>query len=588
MQAADGAVLAARRARMLHDSGLLDAGEDPGLTRLTDLATRLLKAPVSLVSLVHEQGQRFPGQTGLAQPWAAQGGTPLSHSFCQHVVASGEPLVVADARTEPLVADNLAIRDLGVVAYAGYPVRADDGTVLGSFCVISDEPRTWSGDELHVVADLAEAAGAEVRLRLLAAAERRAHERVTLLSDVTLALHASLDLERSLQSLADAVVPALADCCVVDLRGPARRRRHTVITHRDPATAELLRRTELGHPRANAPRTALEEVLAGAPGVLVPVVTDERLRLVAADEGQYSAWRAASPSSVIVVPVTARGEVLGALTLVRQHGSPAYDQADLDLAVELGRRAGVAVDNDQLYAAERQRSMALQLGLLPALPQLPGIRVSARYLPAQRGAQVGGDWYDLLDLPSGAVGVVIGDVVGHDSAAAATMGQLRAVLRSYAWDRADPADVLDRTCRLVRGMGGGQFATVFYGLLSAPRPDGARTLHHATAGHPPPVLLLPDGRTELLDGPSGGLVGVHTGPRTAAGTDVPAGSTLLCYTDGLVEHRDRDITTGTAELREVLSAQRGREPGDLVDAVLAAMVDGTRRRDDVAVIALAV
>src|SRR3954471_5076170 len=145
----------------------LPAASDPAFERFVRLVRRQLGVPVALVSLVDAHEQVFPGAAGLPEPYASTRRTPLSHSFCQHVVAAAAPLVVEDARRHPLVQDNLAIRDLAVVAYAGMPLVDADGMVVGSLCAIHDRPHRWSDDELAVLADLADACSSELQLRTM-------------------------------------------------------------------------------------------------------------------------------------------------------------------------------------------------------------------------------------------------------------------------------------------------------------------------------------------------------------------------------------------------------------------------------------
>ena len=160
---------AGERARLaaLHDTALLDSPSEEAFDRLTRLATRLLHVPVALVSLVDADRQFFKSCIGLPEPWASARETPLSHSFCQHAVQRASPLVIEDAREHPLVRDNLAIPDLGVVAYAGIPLATGDGLVLGSFCVIDHVPRRWTDDELATLHDLAAAVATAIELRAL-------------------------------------------------------------------------------------------------------------------------------------------------------------------------------------------------------------------------------------------------------------------------------------------------------------------------------------------------------------------------------------------------------------------------------------
>jgi GAF domain-containing protein len=152
------------RVEALRSSGAMDPSSRAALDRIARMAADLLNAPVALVSLVDADGQVFGGCVGVAEPWASRRGTPLSHSFCQHAVASREPLVVSDAREDPVLRGNVAIRDLGVIAYAGVPLIDAAGNALGTLCVIDHEPRTWSRQQLQVLQDLTASALAEIEL----------------------------------------------------------------------------------------------------------------------------------------------------------------------------------------------------------------------------------------------------------------------------------------------------------------------------------------------------------------------------------------------------------------------------------------
>jgi serine phosphatase RsbU (regulator of sigma subunit) len=199
---------------------------------------------------------------------------------------------------------------------------------------------------------------------------------------------------------------------------------------------------------------------------------------------------------------------------------------------------------------------------------------------------VGGDFYDLLHLPDGSIGIAVGDVVGHDLAAAAAMGHLRGVLRASAWEEPDPGTVLSRVDRLVQGLGVASLATMLYARAVPPDTAGAPwRVHLATAGHPPMLLRAPDGEVRLLDGVRGLLLGVDGAiARDTLSFDVLPGSTLLGYTDGLIERPGQDMDRGTEELRlRVREAPVTASPRDLCDAAVAVALD---HRDDVALIAV--
>ncbi len=231
---------------------------------------------------------------------------------------------------------------------------------------------------------------------------------------------------------------------------------------------------------------------------------------------------------------------------------------------------------------------ALQRSLLPVLPAVAGLDVAARYLPGSTAAQVGGDWYDVFPLPDGAVGLAIGDVMGHDLQAAASMGQLRSVLRSYAWQGGNPAQVLDHLDQLVQGMQMAQLATAIYGRLHLPD-DGPGRLVFANAGHLPPVLRRPGGDTVLLDGAASLLVGAALGTsRDDVEMAVPSGSVLLMCTDGLVERRGLDPDEGLERLRSALSASDAVDAEGLCDALVRELTGGDDLDDDVALLVVRV
>jgi serine phosphatase RsbU (regulator of sigma subunit) len=239
--------------------------------------------------------------------------------------------------------------------------------------------------------------------------------------------------------------------------------------------------------------------------------------------------------------------------------------------------------------AQQEIAETLQRSLLPDLPVLPGMTCAARYLAGTDGAHVGGDWYDVFALPDGAVGLAVGDVMGHDVQAAAAMGQLRSVLRSYAYEGGSPSSVLDRLDRLVQGFDMAQIATAVYGRLILDR-DGGMLLF-CNAGHPPPLLRLPDGRVRQLDAADSRLIGVspdEAAPRSEAGVLVPAGSTLLLYTDGLVERKPEDLTDGVERLRTAFEQLPDATPPDAVCDRLLAAVLPCDPDDDVALLVVRV
>jgi PAS domain S-box-containing protein len=257
-------------------------------------------------------------------------------------------------------------------------------------------------------------------------------------------------------------------------------------------------------------------------------------------------------------PVRHEGEVIGLCVIV-------------DDVTEARRLHSALVESE-----ERHRRLAehLRRSMLTTLPRPAGLQLEAAYLPAARGHEVGGDWYDAFVLGDGATALVIGDVAGHDTTATATMGAVRNLLRGLAWDRgAPPSEVVRRVDEALRGLGVEAVTTLVYARVEEAAADdapGTRRLSWTNAGHPPPLLLLPDGAVHVLQPPPELLLGVDArATRTDHAVVVPAGARLLLHTDGLVERRGEDLSRGTARLVEVLSGL-ARAP---LDELLREVVD---------------
>jgi serine phosphatase RsbU (regulator of sigma subunit) len=261
--------------------------------------------------------------------------------------------------------------------------------------------------------------------------------------------------------------------------------------------------------------------------------------------------------------------------------------------VEIGRRAGLALHHARLYAQQRDLAVALQRSMLTEPPQPDHSRIVVRYVPAAAGAEIGGDWYDAFIQDGGATVVAIGDVVGHDTRAAAAMGQVRGLLRGIAYSSGgSPAEVLTGLDRAVQGLALDTMATALVARLEQDEADvraGNTRLRYSSAGHPPPAVLTPDGKAYLLDEePTELLLGVSPDSERREHVAVlDRGATVLLYTDGLVERRDRDIDAGTAELVAVLQDCADLTLDQLCDRVLERLFLSDAE-DDVAMLAVRV
>ncbi|GAA2798458.1 SpoIIE family protein phosphatase [Kitasatospora sp. CM 4170] len=244
-----------------------------------------------------------------------------------------------------------------------------------------------------------------------------------------------------------------------------------------------------------------------------------------------------TPAAWAVLPLIASGRQVGSC-LITFATERVFGREDRTLYSAFAGVLAQSLERARLYDTHHHRATELQRAMLPrTLPRLPGIASAARYLPSTEGMQIGGDWYDLMRLPDGRIGLVIGDVQGHNAEATAVMGQLRSALRAYATDGHDPAATLARTSRLLSGLDTGLFATCLY--LTLDPADG--TLQAARAGHPAPVRITADARAVELDLPGGPPLGVDPGaPYPPSAGHLAPGETLLVYTDGLVEDREED------------------------------------------------
>ena len=292
---------------------------------------------------------------------------------------------------------------------------------------------------------------------------------------------------------------------------------------------------------------------------------------------------AATVTSLLVVPLVAADELLG-LLLLGACEAGRFDAADLELLTLASDRMAIAIDHVQRFAHGRQLVQTLQRSLLPErLPRHPRLQLAARYLPSGLAAQIGGDWYDALELDSDRTAVMIGDVVGHGVRAATTMSELRNALRAFAVEGHSPGAALHQLDRVVLAtMGPGMIATVLFLVIDT----AAGTVTVARAGHPPPALRGTDGSVRLLD--TVGTLPLGIDERTSANdTTYPmaAGETLLLFTDGLVERRGESITVGFERLREALASA----PDDvdaLCDHVLRETGAEGVNTDDVAMLAV--
>jgi serine phosphatase RsbU (regulator of sigma subunit)/PAS domain-containing protein/anti-sigma regulatory factor (Ser/Thr protein kinase) len=533
------------------------------------------------------------------------------HDAVLHAVREGVLIVGGDGRL--LLANDEARRLLDLPADAEQRHITDlglDEDLAG--LLASDRPTT---DEVYLAADRLLAVSKRLtaphglvgsvvtlrdttELRALSGRAEVARGRLNLLYDAGLRIGTTLDVKRTAEELAEVAVPRFADIVTVDLLDPVLLGEET-----SGATAGIteLRRSAVAGLDADHRLHPVRELIRFVPDHPVSTAMAEGRPILVGDLSASDGWLARQPErarqildhgihSMLVVPLRARGVVLGVVDFWRAQDSPSFEDEDVSFAEELAARAAVCIDNARRYTREHAMAVTLQHSLLPrALPEQSALDVAYRYLPAQAG--VGGDWFDVIPLSGTRVALVVGDVVGHGLHAAATMGRLRTAVHNFASLDMPVEELLGRLDELVaqldaeevtaaeHGQGVITGATCQYAVYD---PTSGR-LTVATAGHPGPALVRPDGTVDFPRLPVSPPLGLGAGlPVETAELTVPEGSRLVLYTDGLIEDRTRDLDAGLEALRDALTGP-GRTPEATCATVMAAMLSD-RPRDDIALL----
>jgi serine phosphatase RsbU (regulator of sigma subunit) len=577
-----------RRLAAIGASGLTAAG-DPMFDRLARLACSVVPAPGASVSLVEPHWQIFPGAAGLPEPWQQQRQTSLLYSFCQLVVATAQPLVVTDARTDDRVIGNRAVAELNVLAYAGVPLTDSEANVLGSLAVIDFQPRRWADAELALLADVAAACSDSLRLRIATRDAREqehaarlnqqsadtAFDRSQLLLRASVALAGSAtvtDIASAVQDLVTGSLgPAHVEVSLVDRSDRIREESDPAL----PSAGAQWRR----HPNTARTLSALA-VSTGAPVLLPDLSAVVAVAPETLETFMESGWQATAS-----VPLPGPAGPVGALTFAWKQPYT-LDDAEQAVLAALGGYVAQAVHRARRLDGREKVAALLQQAMLTDLPDVSPLELAACYAPAARGERVGGDWYDAIALDHGRVALVVGDVTGHDIRAASRMGQLRSILRGYLIDRIEPpAHLMRRLDHANRIFDKDVPTTAVLAFVQREPGAGTHLLQWANAGHPHPLLLTADGAVTSLAGHDP-LLGVIPGaPRTTHSFRLPAGSTLLLFTDGLIETRTEDTADRERLLQTVLAELAGIPLPDMVTEIRYRLTADSHE-DDVVILAL--
>jgi GAF domain-containing protein/anti-sigma regulatory factor (Ser/Thr protein kinase) len=528
------------------------------------------------VAAMRVEGDRLETLAALGtEEWGERGLTVrLGEGFNGLVASEGRPIVVDVTQESEMVTP--ALRDSGIASLVGVPLAAG-GRITGVLSAGSWRRRAFAASDVDLLRRAADRIAVAIENSRLYEAERtaraeaeRAAERVRRIESITQVAfhHISID-----EKLLEELLVRVRDVLGTDT---------AAVLEMDDEEQTLVSRAAKG----------LEEDVER--GVRVPLgrgfaglVAERRETLRFEDASTLELlsplMREQGIQSLMGVPLLVDDRILGVLHVGSVERRTFTDE-DATLLQLAGERLAIAIDHSRLYEREHAVAETLQRSLLPAhLPEVPGAALAARYLPGTPDVQVGGDWYDVIPLPGGKVGLAMGDVVSRGVRAASVMGQLRNSLRAYAIDGRAPASVLERLHGVLRGLERSEMATLVYMVLD----PLARTYSMASAGHPPPLVLGADGSVELLEeGRVPPLGAVAETIFVEASGEIAAGSTLLLYTDGLVERRDMWIDEGIERLAIEAGKAARSHPDDLLESLLSALVEPGGGHDDVAALAM--
>jgi PAS domain S-box-containing protein len=561
-------------AQILRDVGrTLTAELDPEqvMQTVTDAARMLAGAAVAAFLRYDEMNDLVVGAESGALIAPTVGSiVPRALTWLWDALDSSKPtsvddLVGIDTWTPDRLDDVLPARGGRIECCVIAPVRNRAEQTIGAIVVGHRNANAFSPVTEQVLADIAAQAGIVFDIaRLFRAAEheiaarRQSEERQRFLAETSTVLSWSLDYPESYMRLAQLCVPFLADLCLVDV-ADANGIRRLAAVHADPAMADLA--SQLADRYAPDPFGShpAASVVRGGGSEFAPEMSDDFLRSTTRSDDHYRIVRALQFTSYMCVPLTARGRTLGALTLVSAGSGRRFDESDLELAEELGRRGGLALDNLRLYEERDHVARALQSSLLPpTLPLIPGVRTTARYRAAGEGNEVGGDFYDVFQTTRSSWAFILGDVSGKGPEAAAVAGLARHTMRALAMQERSPRRLLNGLhATLMRDVERDEYCTACCGVLRrSARVENAIRLTLACAGHPPPVIRRANGSVEMATctGPLLGLPLRNTSFRQQE-LMLARGDTVVMYTDGITDaHEPGQPLFGEQRLMDVIKA----------------------------------
>ncbi len=410
---------------------------------------------------------------------------------------------------------------------------------------------------------------------------KQSEEKVALLSQLGRVLSTSLDPQRTLSRAVELLVPRLADWCAIDLVLDTGEISRALMVHRDPGlTAQAQDLIDAGEAVRFGHRA--EQAIGTGRSQLHEPVGDEEIDASPLSRKQRTLLKRFGLGHAVTVPLIARQQTLGALTLVATGAAKAYSQEDADFAGIIARRVALAYDNARLYEREHRVADIFQRASLPtSMPELPGITLRAHYVPGAKEAEIGGDWYDAFTLPDGRLGVSIGDVAGKGLQAAAAMSAVRLLIRATALERLAPAKVLERA-NLMLLNDRPSMVTALFGIVDLEN----MTFSFACGGHPPPIVASPDD-SMTFGRPVAPPLGVSPEAKfPEQSLALSHGSLLVLYTDGLVEQNRNAIPNGEERLLEAIRSVLATHESNAAGKIVSMLTD-SEPKDDIAVLTVA-
>jgi PAS domain S-box-containing protein len=506
--------------------------------------------------------------------------TPIGDAVIRNVP------VVMGSREEWLAQYPGLEREQIPAAAASIPLDIGD-RAIGGLTLSFNEPREFTAEDVGFMLGAARQGAQALERGRPEEIRRLAEARLSLLARAGGLLAESLDYTKTLAAVADLVVPRLADWTSVEILESDGSIRSVAVAHVDPEKVAIAQELRRQRPPGLSSPTGIGHVIATGRTEVVPEITEEMIAAI--DDPKFANLvRELRLRSALIVPLSARGRTLGAMTLVWAESGRTYTSADLALAETLAARIALVIDNARLYRDRDHIARTLQQSLLPPEPPvIDGIDLAARYRPAGEGIEVGGDFYDAFEIGDGEWTVALGDVVGKGPDAAALMGMVRHTIRAAAIRERAPARVLGMVNAAVgRQTSEEQFCTAVAARL---RPqDHQVVVWISVAGHPSPVVLRADGSLQWIRG-AGALLGVFDDAELVEDElRLAAGDTLVLYTDGVTEERGADGAFGEEGLAAVLQAAAGATATEIVDRIEGAVLThgSGEPRDDIAILAV--